>query len=73
VNAGVAAKMGQRHNGAMNSDSSNILDAALSLSDPERASLAYRLLRSLKPPRVLSDSEADFDSELERRVNDNDA
>ena len=57
----------------MSDDSIDILDAALSLSDPERASLAYRLLQSLKPPKVVSDADANFEVELERRVEDYEA
>jgi putative addiction module component (TIGR02574 family) len=57
----------------MSSDTPNILNAALNLSGPERASLAYRLLQSLKPSGVLSDSDVQFESELERRVEDYEA
>lgn len=55
-------------------DMSNVLprtvDGALNLSDPERANLAYRLLQSLKPPKVLSDEDSQFESELDRRIED---
>ncbi len=57
----------------MSSDSPDILDAALNLSDPERANLAYRLLQSLKAPEVVSDGDAKFEAELGRRVEDYDA
>ena len=57
----------------MSSDSTDILGAALNLSDPERADLAYRLLQSLKPPEVVSDGDAKFEAELERRVEDYEA
>ena len=57
----------------MSSDSPDILDAALNLSDPERADLAYRLLQSLKPAKVVSDEDADFDAQLDQRVEDYDA
>lgn len=61
------------HNDGMSSDSPNILDAALSLSDQERATLAYRLLQTLKLPEFLSDGDGKFDAELERRVEDYEA
>ena len=57
----------------MSSDSSNIFDSALSLSVPERASLAYQLLQSLRPPDIASDADADFDEKLARRVADYEA
>jgi putative addiction module component (TIGR02574 family) len=57
----------------MSTDSPNILDAALNLSDQERASLAYRLLQSLKPPELVSEGDVKFESELERRVEDYEA
>lgn len=57
----------------MSNETPNIVDAALSLSDPERASLAYRLLQSLKPPKLLSDADGHFEAELERRVEDYEA
>ena len=46
----------------MSTDSSHIFDAALGLSADDRASLAYRLLQSLKPPGVRSDSDAKFEN-----------
>ncbi len=54
----------------MSTNSPNIFDAALTLPAAERASLAYRLLQSLKPPSVVSDGDAEFEAELERRVAD---
>ena len=57
----------------MSTDSSHIFDAALGLSDDDRASLAYRLLQSLRPPGGCSDSDPDFECELERRVADYEA
>ena len=57
----------------MSSDSPDILDAALSLSDEERASLADRLLQSLKPSDLVSDGDVEFEAELERRVDDYEA
>ena len=57
----------------MNTDSSQILDAALHLPDDERASLAYQLLQTLKPRGVSSADDAGFEDELERRVNDYEA
>lgn len=62
-----------QHNEGMSTDSSNIFDAALNLSDQQRASLAYRLLQSLKLPELLSDDDVKFESELERRVEDYEA
>lgn len=52
----------------MSVDPASILDAALTLSDTERAGLAYRLLCSLRPPTVISDEQPAFEAELERRV-----
>ncbi len=69
----VAAKAARHHNGDMSNAIPSIVDAALSLPDPERASLAYRLLQSLKPPKVLSDANSQFESELDRRVEDYEA
>ena len=57
----------------MSTDSHDFLDAALSLPDQDRASLAYRLLQSLKPPELISDGHANFEAELQRRVEDYDA
>ena len=54
----------------MSTNSSHVFDAALGLSDEDRASLAYRLLQSLRPPGVCSDSDPGFERELERRVAD---
>jgi len=52
----------------MSVDPSEILQAALSLPDEERAGVAYRLLQSLKPPAVMSDVDPALQTELERRV-----
>ncbi|MFW5692737.1 MAG: addiction module protein [Thermoguttaceae bacterium] len=52
----------------MSVDPANVLDAALTLSDTERAGLAYRLLHSLKPPAVMSEDDPAFQAELDRRV-----
>ncbi len=57
----------------MSTNSPNIFDAALTLPDAERASLAYRLLQSLRPPSVVSDGDVGFEAELEKRVADYDA
>ena len=57
----------------MGNDIPSIVDAAMSLSDPERAKLAYRLLQSLRPPKVLGDGDTQFESELDRRVEDYEA
>ena len=65
---------GLRHdNVRMSTHSPDIFGAALNLPDAERADLAYRLLQSLKPPGGISDGEAGFDRELERRVTEYDA
>ena len=69
----VAAGDSLQHNDRMSSDAPDILDAALNLSDPERANLAYRLLQSLKPADVLSDEDPRFEAELRRRVEDYEA
>jgi len=52
----------------MSVDPAEILTAALSLPDGDRAGMAYRLLQSLKPPGVLSDGDPELEGELERRV-----
>jgi putative addiction module component (TIGR02574 family) len=52
----------------MSMDPATVLDAALSLSDTQRAGLAYQLLCSLKPPTVLDEEDSSFQMELERRV-----
>ena len=69
----VAANAAVIHNDVMSNEIPSIVDAALGLTDPERASLAYLLLQSLKPPKVLSDADSQFESELERRVEDYEA
>ncbi len=61
------------HNPGMSSNYSQVFDAALGLTDEDRASLAYRLLQSLRPPGVCSDSDPGFELELERRVADYDS
>ena len=57
----------------MSTNSSHVFDAALGLSEEDRASLAYRLLQSLQPPGVSGDSDPGFERELDRRVADYDA
>ena len=57
----------------MSSNSSELFDAALSLPEADRASLAYQLLQSLKPPATICEMEGRFEAELERRVADYDA
>jgi putative addiction module component (TIGR02574 family) len=57
----------------MSTNLSQVFDAALGLSDEDRASLAYRLLQSLRPPGVCSDIDLGFERELERRVADYDS
>jgi putative addiction module component (TIGR02574 family) len=52
----------------MSVDPASILDAALTLSDTERAGLAYRLLCSLRSPTVINDEQPTFEAELDRRV-----
>jgi putative addiction module component (TIGR02574 family) len=52
----------------MSTGASEILSAALSLSDDERASIAYELLHSLKPSGILSEDDPNFLAELERRA-----
>jgi putative addiction module component (TIGR02574 family) len=53
---------------AMFADSPSIFDAALNLSDADRANLAYQLLQSLKPVGILHEGDSRFDSELQRRL-----
>jgi len=52
----------------MSVNPTEILTAALSLPDGDRAGVAYRLLQSLKPPGVLSDDDPELEAEIERRV-----
>jgi putative addiction module component (TIGR02574 family) len=52
----------------MSTDPADVVDVALSLTEEERAELAYTLIQSLKPPRVLSDVDPEFEEDLERRV-----
>lgn len=47
-----------------------ILAAALSLPDGDRANIAYELLASLKPPGVWSDDDPGFAAELQRRMDE---
>jgi len=52
----------------MSVNPTEILTAALSLPDGDRAGVAYRLLQSLKPPGVPSEGDPELEAELERRV-----
>ena len=63
----------RRHNNHMTINFPDIFDAALNLPDADRASLAYRLLQTLKAPGVVSDGDERFEAELERRLADYDA
>jgi len=63
----------RRHNTDMATNFPDIFDAALNLPAADRASLAYRLLQSFKPPGVVSDGDERFEAELERRLADYDA
>jgi putative addiction module component (TIGR02574 family) len=69
----VAVSTARHHNDDMSNEIPSIVDAALNLPDSERANLAYRLLQSLKPPKVLSDANSQFEPELDRRVEDYEA
>ena len=53
---------------AMSTDAAQFFDAALSLSDDDRAQLAYQLLQSLKPPGGSDEDESGFDEKLARRL-----
>jgi putative addiction module component (TIGR02574 family) len=57
----------------MSTDLPNIIDAALNLPDGERAILAFQLLQSLKPVGALSEDDAQFESELHKRLSDYEA
>jgi putative addiction module component (TIGR02574 family) len=46
----------------------DILAAALTLSDGDRAVLAYELLGSLKPPSIRSDDDEQLSEEFQRRL-----
>jgi putative addiction module component (TIGR02574 family) len=52
----------------MSTDSAFIFDAALHLSDDDRANLAYQLLQTLKPPRILDEDDPRLDDMLQRRI-----
>ena len=52
----------------MSIGSSDILSAALSLPEDQRASLALELLHSLRPPGILSEDDPGFEEELQRRI-----
>jgi putative addiction module component (TIGR02574 family) len=52
----------------MSADVPEILAAAMSLPDGDRASIAYQLLGTLKPPSILSDDDDQVGEELERRI-----
>ena len=52
----------------MNVDPASLLNDALTLTEVDRAELAYQLLRSLKPPAVVSADDSAFENELDRRV-----
>ncbi|RIK76400.1 MAG: hypothetical protein DCC67_13980 [Planctomycetota bacterium] len=46
----------------------DILNAALALSEGERAAIAFELLHSLKPPMALSEDDPALFEELDRRM-----
>ncbi len=52
----------------MNADAPNILEAALNLSDSDRAAIAFQLLGSLKPPRVFDAEDSQLHSEISQRL-----
>ncbi len=52
----------------MEMDPGSVLNVALSMSETQRAGLAYQLLCSLKPPTVTCDESPAFEAELDRRV-----
>ena len=52
----------------MSADSASVFNAALNLSDDDRASLAFQLLQSLKPSGILPEGNPQFDMELQRRL-----
>lgn len=52
----------------MSTPSTLVHDAALAIPDLERADLAYKLLQSLTPPKMLSVGSSELETELERRV-----
>jgi len=51
----------------MSTIASDLLSAAMSLPESDRASIAYELLHSLKPPGILSEDDPGLLEELERR------
>ncbi len=51
----------------------DILAAALSLPDGERANIAYELLQSLKSPGIMDEDDPGFADELQRRLDAHDA
>jgi putative addiction module component (TIGR02574 family) len=52
----------------MSSAMPDILAAALSLPDGDRANIAYELLASLKPPGIMSDDDPQLGQELQHRL-----
>jgi len=52
----------------MNLSVADILAAAMSLPEEDREALAVQLLRSLRPPGVLSEDDPNFFAELDHRV-----
>ena len=51
----------------MNTGFSDIVAAALTLSDADRAALAYQMLDSLREPHGLGEDDERYFAELERR------
>ena len=52
----------------MSTEASNILSAAMSLSEDDRALIARELLHSICPPGVLSEDNPSFNAEIDRRI-----
>lgn len=52
----------------MTRESADILDLVLALPLGERLEIVERILESVPPPGVMSDSDPEFAQELERRV-----
>lgn len=47
-----------------------LYDAAAKLSEAERADIAFRLLQTLRPPGIGSESDPGFLDELQRRLDE---
>ena len=52
----------------MSADLTSVFDAALHLSDNDRANLAFQLLQTLKPAAIFDEGDEGLEVELQRRL-----